>query len=180
MLSWYKIITLHLKFLSCYILLPSNFWQMYGKTCKKYMYLSTLSIEWSWIWLCKYRYWILNRIFLYITWRSDGQKSVKRLKSKSYEKHGQKSSQNVQKEAKEGKTYETAVGLNLDTTHVHQPSPTEYPEIEHFLESIKQNEKQEYEKMVPPYSARPKPETLSFDSTKFYTCYFWHRNYLHW
>jgi len=35
---------------------------------------------------------------------------------------GKKSSQNSKKEAKEGKTYETAVALNPDTS-VNQPTP---------------------------------------------------------
>ena len=100
------------------------------------------------------------------------RKSAKSFKYRRNQLHNKKTSQTLRKEAKEGKTYETSVGLNLDTL-VHQPSPTAYPEIEHFLKNISQNELhiQGYEKMVPPYSAKPNPETLSdmYDPTKLYT-----------
>ena len=100
------------------------------------------------------------------------KKSAKSFKYKRNQLHNKKTSQTLRKEAKEGKTYETSVGLNLDTL-VHQPSPTAYPEIEHFLKNISQNELhvQEYEKMVPPYSAKPNPETLSYDPTSLYSLY---------
>ena len=96
------------------------------------------------------------------------RKSAKSFKYSRNQLHNKKTSQTLQKEATEGKTYETSVGLNLDT-RVHQPSPTAYPEIEHFLKNISQNELKEYEKMVPPYAAKPNPETLSYDPTKLYT-----------
>ena len=98
------------------------------------------------------------------------RKSAKSFKYRRNQLHNKKTSQTLRKEAKERKTYETSVGLNLDTL-VHQPSPTAYPEIEHFLKNISQNQLhvQEYEKMVPPYSAKPNPETLSYDPTKLYT-----------
>ena len=96
------------------------------------------------------------------------RKSTKSFKYRRNQLHNQKTSQTFRKEAKEGKTYETSVGLNLDT-HVNQPSPTAYPEIEHILENISPNELQEYEKMVPPYAPKPNPETLTYDPTKSYS-----------
>ena len=96
------------------------------------------------------------------------RKSTKRFKYRRNQLHSQKTSQTLRKEAKEGKTYQTSVGLNLDT-RASQPSPTSYTEIEHFLENISSNELQEYEKLVPPYTVKPNPETLTYDPTKTYS-----------
>ena len=81
--------------------------------------------------------------------------------------HNQKTSQTLRKEAKEGKTYETSVGLSLDT-NATQPSPTAF-DIEHILDSISPNELREYEKMVPLDAPKPNPETLTYDPTKSYS-----------
>ena len=58
------------------------------------------------------------------------RKSAKSFKYRRNQLHNKKTSQTLCKEAKEGKTYQTSVGLNLDT-RVHQPSPTAYLETEH-------------------------------------------------
>ena len=78
------------------------------------------------------------------------------------------SKQTARKEAQEGTTYETTVGLNLDTS-LNQPTSTAHTHIEHLLENISENEFLQYEKIVPPYSAQPDPAKLSFDPTKTYT-----------
>ena len=78
--------------------------------------------------------------------------------------HNQKTFQTLQKEAKEGTTYETSVGLNLET-NTTQPLPTA-PGTEHILDNSTPNELREYEKMVPPYAPKPSPETLAYDPTK--------------
>ena len=96
------------------------------------------------------------------------RKSTKRFKYRRNQLHSQKTSQTLRIEAKEGKTYQTSVGWNLDT-RASQPSPTSYTEIEHFLENISSNELQEYEKLVPPYTVKPNPETLTYDPTKTYS-----------
>ena len=49
------------------------------------------------------------------------RKATKNFKYRRNQLRGQKSSQNSQKEAREGKTYETAVALNLGTSvSLHQ------------------------------------------------------------
>ena len=98
------------------------------------------------------------------------RKSTKNFKYRRNQLRGQKSMQTVRKEAKEGTTYATAVGLNLDTRHVNQPTPAAHTRIEHLLENISENEFHEYEKMVPPYSAQPDPPKVSFEPAK--TCTF--------
>ena len=95
------------------------------------------------------------------------RKSTNIFKYRRNKLHNQKTSQTLRKEAKEGKTYETTVGLNLDT-NATQPSPTAF-DIEHILDNISPNELLEYEKMVPPYAPKPNPETLTYDPTKSYS-----------
>ena len=95
------------------------------------------------------------------------RKSKKNFKYRRNQLHNQKTSQTLRKEAKEGKTYETSVGLNLDT-NATQPSPTAF-DIEHILDNISPNELREYEKMVPPYTPKPNPETLTYGPTKSYS-----------
>ena len=65
------------------------------------------------------------------------RKSKKNFKYRRNQLHNQKTSQTLRKEAKEGKTYETSVGLNLDT-NATQPSPTAF-DIEHILDNISPN-----------------------------------------
>ena len=105
----------------------------------------------------------------------DGQKIVERqeqevhkiFKYRRNQLHNQKTSQTLRKEAKEGKTYETSVGLNLDM-NATQPSPTAF-DIEHISDNISPNELREYEKLVPPYAPKPNPETLTYNPTKSYS-----------
>lgn len=96
------------------------------------------------------------------------RKATKNFKYRRNQLRGQKSSQNSQKEAKEGKTYETAVALNLDTS-VNQPSPRTHTHIEHLLENISDNELHEYEKLVPSYYAQPDLPKLTYDPKQTYT-----------
>ena len=99
------------------------------------------------------------------------RKSTKNFKYRRNQLHGQKSKQTAHKEAQEGTTYETAVGLNLDTS-INQPVPPAHTQIEHLLENISENEFRQYKQIVPPYSAQPDPVKLSFDPTKTYTFVF--------
>lgn len=96
------------------------------------------------------------------------RKATKNFKYRRNQLRGQKSSQNSKKEAKEGKTYETAVALNLDTS-VNQPSPRTHTHIEHLLENISDNELHEYEKLVPSYYAQPDLPKLTYDPKQTYT-----------
>ena len=96
------------------------------------------------------------------------RKATKNFRYKRNQLWGQKSSQNSQNEAKEGKTYETAVALNLDTS-VNQPTPRTLTNIEHRLEKISDNELHEYEKLVPPYHAQPELRKLTYDPKQTYS-----------
>ncbi|XP_068673244.1 uncharacterized protein [Montipora foliosa] len=96
------------------------------------------------------------------------RKATKNFKYRRNQLRDQKSSQNSQKEAKEGKTYETAVALNLDTS-VNQPTPRTHTHIEHLLENISDNELHEYEKLVPSYYAEPDLPKLTYDPNQTYT-----------
>ena len=90
------------------------------------------------------------------------RKAAKHFNYRRNQLRGQKSSQNKQKEANEGKTYETAVALNLDAS-VNQPSPRTHTHIEHLLENISDNELYEYEKLVPSHYAQHDPnQTYTF------------------
>ena len=96
------------------------------------------------------------------------RKAMKNFKYRRNQLRGQKSSQNSQKEAGEGKTYETAVALNLDTS-VNQPTPRIHTHTEHLLENISDNELHEYEKLVPSYYAQPDLPKLTYDPNQTYT-----------
>ncbi|XP_044177055.1 maternal protein exuperantia-like [Acropora millepora] len=95
------------------------------------------------------------------------RKATKKFKYRRNQLRGQKSNQNSQKEAKEGKTYETAVALNLDTS-VNQPTPRTCTHIEHLVENISDNELHEYEKLVPSYYAQPDLPKLTYDPNQTY------------
>ena len=71
------------------------------------------------------------------------RKATKNFKYRINQFRGQKSNQNSQKEAKEGKTYETAVAFNLDTS-VNQPTTRTHTHIEHLLQNTSDNELHEY------------------------------------
>ena len=94
--------------------------------------------------------------------------ATKNLKYRRNQLRGQKSSQSSQKEAMEGKTYEPAIALNLDTS-VNQPAPRSLTTIEHLLENISDNELNECEKLVPPYHAQPELPKLTYDPNQTYS-----------
>ena len=96
------------------------------------------------------------------------RKATKIFKYRRNQLRGQKSSQNSQKEAKEGKTYETAVASNLNTS-VHQPSPRTRTRIKHLLENISDSELHEHEELVSSYYAQPDLPKLTYDPNQTYT-----------
>ena len=96
--------------------------------------------------------------------------ATKNFKYRRNQPRGQKSSQNSQKEAKKGKTYETAVALNLDwDTSVNQPTLRTHTHIGDLFENICDNELHEYEKLVPSYYAQPDLPKLTYDPYQTYT-----------
>ena len=96
------------------------------------------------------------------------QKAMKNFKYRRNTLRRQKSSQNSRKEAKEGKSYETAIALNLDTS-VNQPTPRTHTHIEQLLKNISENELHEYEKLVPSYYAQLDQLKLTYDTNQTYT-----------
>ena len=96
------------------------------------------------------------------------RKSSKTFKKRRNQLWGQKYTQTVCKEAQEGTTNETAVGLNLDTS-INKPRPNENTQIEHLIKNILENELHQCEQIIPTYSAQPNPAKLRFDPTKTYT-----------
>ena len=86
------------------------------------------------------------------------RKSTISFKKKRSQLHRSKLSSNARSEAKEGTTYETNVGLNLDATKDNS--------ITKLLKSAEQLDKirfQEYERMVPPFKTRPTQPKISYN-----------------
>ena len=95
------------------------------------------------------------------------RKSTKQFKYRRNQLHNQKSSQTILKEAKEGTTYATSVGLNLDP-QIEQPAPRPLADLDHLLESITVTELKQYENLVSPSLTKPNQATLKFDPSKAY------------
>ena len=86
------------------------------------------------------------------------RKSTISFKKKRSQLHRSKLSSNARSEAKEGTTYETNVGLNLDATKDNS--------ITKLLKSAEQLDKtrfQEYESVVPPFKTRPTQPKISYN-----------------
>ena len=94
------------------------------------------------------------------------RKSTKKFKYRRNQLHSQKSSQALRKEANEGTTYGTAVGLNLDPQI--KPAPKPLADLDHLLENITDSEFKRYENLAPPYVTKPNQATLLFDPSKTY------------
>jgi len=67
--------------------------------------------------------------------------------------HRQNCTQTVRKEAKEGKTYETGIGLNMDLNP---------------MSSVTASTLKDIESIVPQYTARPLAKQVNYDENKFY------------
>ena len=92
------------------------------------------------------------------------RKTTKEFKSRRNQLSRQKTTQTLRKEANEGKTYESSVGLNLDTSSSN--NNRKQPEITFDLPEISVNELKRYEQLVPPYTPRPKAVKLAFEPSK--------------
>ena len=94
------------------------------------------------------------------------QKSLKEKKRKSsisYKKRwsqlkGKKLASNTKKEGKEGTTYQTGIGLNLDPTN----SDKLLAELSTLIRNLTTSQLPEYEKLVPPFTTRPTHPKISF------------------
>jgi len=67
----------------------------------------------------------------------------------------QNCTQTARKEAKEGKTYETGIGLNIDL-------------IISTMSSVTASALKDIESIVPQYTARPLAKQVNYDENKFY------------
>ncbi|XP_068701266.1 uncharacterized protein [Montipora foliosa] len=92
------------------------------------------------------------------------RKGTKQFKRRRNQLSQQQNQQALRTEANEGITYESSVGLNLDTS-----SKRTEPQIVFDVPTkLSQTELRRYEEILPPYTARPKVIHLSYDSTNKY------------
>ena len=67
-------------------------------------------------------------------------------------------SSNAKKEEKEGTTYQTGIGLNLDLTK----SDSLLAELPTLIRNLTTSQLTEYEKLVPPFTTRPTHPKISY------------------
>ncbi|XP_068756051.1 uncharacterized protein [Montipora capricornis] len=70
-------------------------------------------------------------------------------------------SSNAKKEEKEGTTYQTGIGLNLDPTQ----STSCLADLSTIMKNVTRSQLEEYEKLVPPYTPRPTHPPISYKDT---------------
>ena len=93
------------------------------------------------------------------------RKTTKELKSRRNKLSKQKTTQTLRKEANEGVTYASSVGLNLNTSNNNKdnsPVAFDLPSV------ILVNELKRYEELVPPHTPKPETVNFSFDLSKNY------------
>ena len=78
-----------------------------------------------------------------------------------------KISETLRKEASEGKTYETGIGLNLNAGEVNRQS-TATSAIDVSAANVSANDLQEFEKVVSNYTDRPPKNYEKYDKSKLY------------
>ena len=93
------------------------------------------------------------------------RKTTKEFKSRRNKLLKQKKTQTLRKEANEGVTYASSVGLNLNISNNNKDnSPVGFD----LPSEISVNELKRYEELVPPHTPKPKTVNLSFDLSKNY------------
>ena len=92
------------------------------------------------------------------------RKSNKKFKIKRHQLQSQWIVKSNKKEAKEGKTYETGIGLNL---HVEQENVSAVPECINFRGATHEHLK-EFEKFVSPFTERPLKHYLTYEVRNTY------------
>lgn len=93
------------------------------------------------------------------------RKTTKEFKSRRNNLSRQKTTQTLRKEANEGVTYASSVGLNLNTSNNNKDtSPLAFD----LPSEISVNELKRCEELVPPYTPKPKTVNLSFNLSKNY------------
>ena len=92
------------------------------------------------------------------------RKGTKEFKGRQNQLSQQQQKKALRTEANEEITYESSVGLNLDTSNKR----TEPQILLDVPTELSQTELRRYEEILPPYTARPKVIHLSYDSTNKY------------
>ena len=93
------------------------------------------------------------------------RKTTKEFKSRRNKLSKQENTQTLRKEANEGVTYASSVGVNLNTSNNNKDkSPVAFD----LPSEISVNELKRYEELVPPHTPKPKTVNLSFDLSKNY------------
>ena len=92
------------------------------------------------------------------------RKGKREFKRRRNQLSQQKHSQTLRREASEGITYESSVGLNLDTSNDKTESQVAFD----MPVKISPTELRGYEEIISPYTVRPKIVNLLYDSTQKY------------
>ena len=91
------------------------------------------------------------------------RKSSILFKKRRSQSHRAKLGSNARSEAREGATYQTNVGLNLDAT-----KDDSIAKLLKLAEQLEKTRFQEYESMVPPFKTRPKQPKISYNEAISY------------
>ena len=94
------------------------------------------------------------------------RKSTKEFKRRRAQIHSQNCSQTARRESKEGKTYETGIGLNLDQTC--STTSTSLADVQARALAMPLNQFKVIENSVPQYTPRPLAKHVSYEKDKFY------------
>ena len=78
------------------------------------------------------------------------------------------SAQTARKEAKEGTTYQTGVGLNLDVNTNSNSTKPKTNLGQAKFQAISSEQFKEIENILPPYTPRPEAEGVQFDENNTY------------
>ena len=103
--------------------------------------------------------------------KDNKRKSLKACKVRRHFLQNERISKNAKKEVKEGKTYETGIGLNLSSESTSGPaiqSSTHDLNIENILHKITKKQCEEIEKLVPHCIERPHIIYKTYSPTKSY------------
>ncbi|CAB4012397.1 Hypothetical predicted protein [Paramuricea clavata] len=99
------------------------------------------------------------------------RKSSKTFKLRRHQSQSERIANKAKKEAKEGKTYKTGVGLNLvkeSSTACLVASNTTVVDIDKIIMSLTTKNHQEMTKLVPPFTERLQKKYYSYDKEKRY------------
>ena len=93
------------------------------------------------------------------------RKSNANFKRRRSQLNSQKCSQRARKETREGKTYETGIGLNLQLTSIVSSPATDF---QARVMAMPPNQFKEIEKFAPKITLRPIAKQVKYDNNVFY------------